>query len=84
MVGEVLADGVDLVGADIGRLAFAEDFPEIGIVEEEADESAFWLEIIIESELIKKKQVDALLKESDELSAIMAASRKTAKRSRKR
>jgi len=50
---------------------------KIGIVIEEADESAFWLEIIIESQLLKKELVISLLNETNEIVAIMVASRKT-------
>ena len=56
----------------------AEFVAKIGIVEEEADETAFRLELIIESGLIKQAQVRPLLDEADELVAIMAASRKSA------
>ena len=58
----------------------AEFISKLGIVVEEADESGFWIEIIIESGLIKKELVGPLLKEADELTAIMAASRKSAQK----
>jgi four helix bundle protein len=51
---------------------------KISIVLEEADETAFWLEFIIDEKLLKKDLVDPLLKEAGELTAIFAASRKTA------
>jgi len=51
---------------------------KIGIVEEEADESAFWMELIIESELLKPELVQSLLIEANELAKIMASSRKSA------
>jgi len=50
---------------------------KLGIVEEEVDESAFWLEVIIESGLMKKELVESLLKEADEITAIIVASRKS-------
>jgi four helix bundle protein len=50
----------------------------LGVVEEEADESAFWMEIIIESGLMEKKLVEPLLNEANEIVAIMTASRKSA------
>lgn len=53
---------------------------KLGTVEEEADESAFWLEMIIESGLMKAQRTANLLREANELTAIIAASRKTAKR----
>jgi len=52
---------------------------KINIVEEEADESAFWLELIIESGLMPKSKIESLLKESDELTAIFVSTNKTAK-----
>ena len=57
----------------------AEFVAKLGIVEEEADESAFWMELIIEGGLLEKELVEPLLKEADELVAIMVASRKSAK-----
>lgn len=58
----------------------AEFISKLGTVEEEADESAFWLELIIEAGILKKSQVDSLLREANELTAIMVASRKSASR----
>ena len=57
----------------------AEFVAKLGIVEEEADESAFWMELIIEGGLLEKELVEPLLKEADELVAIMVASRKSAR-----
>ena len=52
---------------------------KLGIALEEADESAYWLELVIESKLLKEKLVESLLKEANELAAILLASIKTAK-----
>jgi len=54
---------------------------KIGVVEEEADESAFWMELIIEAEILRKELVAPLLREAQELVAIMARSRISATRS---
>jgi len=51
---------------------------KLSIVLEEADEAAFWLEFIMDEKLLKKNQVEPLLKEAEELTAIFASSRKTA------
>ena len=51
---------------------------KISIVLEEADESAFWLEFIIDENLLNKNLVDPLLMEAGELTAIFASARKTA------
>ena len=53
---------------------------KLSIVLEEADESYFWLEFIIDEKLLKKRLVGPLLKEADELIAIFISSRKTAKK----
>jgi len=54
---------------------------KISIVLEEVDESAFWLEFIIDEALLEKSHVAPLLKEANELTAIFYSSRKTARRS---
>ena len=48
---------------------------KLGVVEEEADESAYWLELIIDGELSNAKVVTPLLEEANELTKIMARSR---------
>ena len=53
---------------------------KLSIVLEESDESYFWLEFIIDENLLKRESVEPLLKEADELTAIFISSRKTAKR----
>src|SRR5437016_7537514 len=53
----------------------AEFVAKLGTVEEEADESAYWMEMIIEGALLKQSQVEPLLNEANELVKIMARSR---------
>jgi hypothetical protein len=53
----------------------------MGTCEEEADESAYWMEIIIEGALLKRNQVEPLLNEAEELTRIFAQSRISASRS---
>lgn len=53
---------------------------KMGIVEEEADESLFWLEMIHEMEIIKLSNLEALMKENDEIIAIVVSSIETARR----
>jgi len=55
----------------------ADFISKLGIAEEEADESLFWLELLVESGLVPSKRLEQLLKEADELTAIFVASRKT-------
>ena len=55
----------------------AEFTARLGVVEEEADESGYWLDMIIEGELLGPQLVEALLTEANELVAIMTSSRIT-------
>jgi len=61
----------------------AEFIGKLGVVEEEADETAFWLELIIDSALLTEARIHPLLMEAGEIVAIMAASRKSALGNRK-
>jgi len=56
----------------------AEFVAKLGIVVEEADETAFWLELIIEAAILPKEDILPLLSEANELAAIFVSSRKTA------
>jgi len=82
IIGRQLLRAATSVGANYraacrGR-SKAEFVAKLGTVEEEADESAFWLELIVESGLMKGTRVKALQQEADELVAIVCASRKSA------
>jgi four helix bundle protein len=58
----------------------AEFVARMGIVAEEADEAVLWLELLIESGILKTEMTESLLKEARELAAILTASQRTAKR----
>ena len=63
----------------------AEFIARIGVVLEEADESAFWFEILVEQRsAINRPRAMALLEEANQLSAILAATRISASRARER
>jgi four helix bundle protein len=57
----------------------AEWVAKIGLVVEEADESLFWLEMLIDCQIVAVDKLQPLIKEGHELSAIFTASRHTAK-----
>jgi four helix bundle protein len=57
----------------------AEFIAKIGTVAEEADESAFWMELIMEGGLLNQEIVLPLHTEAEELTAIFTASGRTAK-----
>ena len=84
--GQLIRSGTS-VGANYRAACRArsklEFIAKIGIVEEEADESAFWMELIIETGLLKPQLVESLLTEANELAKIMASSRKSASESLK-
>lgn len=57
----------------------ADFISKITVVEEEADESLFWLELIEESGLLKKEIIEKVKREADELTAIFTSAGKTAR-----
>ena len=65
------------------RSRSAADFiSKISVVTEETDETLFWLELLVESEVIKRKVVEALMTECEELLKIFSASLATARSNR--
>jgi four helix bundle protein len=58
----------------------ADFISKLAIVEEEADETLFWLEIIYEMKTLDPDCVDSLMKENNEIIAIIVASIKTARK----
>lgn len=60
----------------------AEFVAKLGVAEEEADETQFWLEMIVESGLVKPTLIQPLQQEARELTAIIAASRISATKRR--
>jgi|ERR1700693_859182 four helix bundle protein len=60
----------------------ADFISKISIVAEEADETLFWLELLVESQLIGKQIVQPLMSECEQLVKIFSASLTTAKRNR--
>jgi four helix bundle protein len=51
----------------------------LGIVEEEADETSYWIELLIDTGLINRGRVVDLLQEADEILAMVVSSIRTAK-----
>jgi len=76
--GQLVRSGTS-VGANYRAACRGRSKPEfvakLGIAEEEADESGYWMEMIIEGELLKRKLIQPLLNEADELTRIFAQSR---------
>lgn len=55
----------------------AEFHSKLSIVVEEADESAFWMEILVEAEIVKSSELNYLSDEANQILKIASASRKT-------
>jgi four helix bundle protein len=83
IVGKQLLRSATSVGANYRSACKARskaDFiSRIMIVEEEADESLYWMEIIRELKLLPEKQLTPLLSEANELTATFASTAITAK-----
>ncbi len=83
--GRVLASQLGRSGTSVGAnyraacrsRSTAEMVSRLSVVEEEADESAFWMELIVDHGLLPETKVGPLWREADEITAIMVASRKT-------
>ena len=57
----------------------ADFIAKMGIVEEEADESAFWIEFAVDTKMVKPERITELLDEADQLVAIFVSSINTAR-----
>jgi len=81
-VGNQLVRSATSVGANYRAACRARSRAEfaakLGTVLEEADESLYWLELIRDGELMSDSKISLLLKEANELTAILAAGRKSA------
>jgi len=83
--GRVLANQLARSGSSVGAnyrsacraRSVADMASKLSIVKEEADESAFWLELICEVDLMSREKIARLHAEAGEITAIMVASRKT-------
>jgi four helix bundle protein len=58
----------------------AEFCSKMGIVEEELDESLYWMELVVASNLMPKKRLELLMNEGEELLAMTVASINTARK----
>jgi four helix bundle protein len=86
VIGNQLLRCATSVGANYRAVCRARSKPDfiakLGTVEEEADESAYWLEILVEAKVARPNAAAELLVEANELTAIIASSRLTAKRNK--
>jgi hypothetical protein len=67
------------IGLRAGRGRGPNSSPSWGIVLEEADETVFWLELLLEGGIVKHEKLDALVTEAQELTSIFVTSLRAAK-----
>ena len=84
VIGKQLIRSATSVGANYraacrGR-STAEFLAKMGIVEEEADESVYWLELLEEVELVAAGRLHELIREANEIVAMVVASIRTARK----
>ena len=61
----------------------ADFISKMGTVEEETDESLFWMELLIEAGIVESGKLESLMKEADEILAITVSSIKTARKKKR-
>jgi four helix bundle protein len=84
--GQLLRSGTS-VGANYRAVCRAKskaDFiNKIRVVEEECDESLFWMEILVDNKLVEESRLQNLMREGNEILSIVVASTKTARFSKR-
>ena len=81
VIGRQLLRSATSVGANYrsvcrGR-STADVLSKLAIVEEEADESVYWMELLVEAHIIPESRVSELMRETNEIVAMTVASNKT-------
>ena len=88
VIGNQLLRSGTSIGANYRAACRARSKPDFvsnaSIAIEEADESLYWMELLAEAQIIPKDRLAALMKEVDEIVAILTASVKTARASMSR
>jgi len=84
IIGTQLLRSGTSVGANyraVCRARSKADFiAKLGVVIEEADESAYWLELLVSTGVVKEEKINSLLEEARQLTAIFNAARNTARK----
>jgi four helix bundle protein len=81
VIGKQIVRSGTSIGANYRAACRAKSTPDminkLKIVEEESDETQYWLELLVESGFVPKEQIVNLYKETDEILAMTVASIKT-------
>ena len=87
VIGKQVLRSVTSVAANYRAVCRARSKPEfiarIGVVVEEADETVLWLELQVDTDIVRESRMTNLLSEANELLAIFAASQYTARKRRR-
>jgi four helix bundle protein len=80
IIGKQLLRSSSSVGANYRAVcrarSQAEFYSKLSITIEEADESLFWLEILVESKIFPENKLIELMKEAEEITKILSKARK--------
>lgn len=80
IIGKQLLRSASSVGANYQAVcrarSQAEFFAKLSITIEEADESLFWLEILVESQIVTENKLADLMKEAEEIIKVISKARK--------
>jgi four helix bundle protein len=80
IIGKQLLRSASSVGANYRAVcrarSQAEFFAKLSITIEEADESLFWLEILVESQIVTENKLADLMKEAEEIIKVLSKARK--------
>jgi four helix bundle protein len=81
--GSCFGVGHPSVGANYRAACRARSAPDftakMGIVEEECDESAYWMELLIEGGIVAERRISSLLSEANEILSMVVASIRTSR-----
>ena len=81
VIGKQLLRSGTSIGANYRAACRAKSNPDIlaklAVVEEEADESLYWMELLIEADIVPASRLTDLMKETNEIIAMTVASIKT-------
>ncbi len=80
IIGKQLLRSASSVGANYRAVcrarSQAEFYSKLSITIEEADESLFWLEILVESSIVPENKLSELMKEAEEIIKVLSKARK--------
>lgn len=85
IIGKQILRSATSVGANYRAACRAKStadmITKLKIVEEEADETLYWLELLVEAEIVPKNRLEALMQETNEIVAMTVSSIVTLRKS---